>query len=158
MGESVCHRPAVDSHRVAFLPAVNGGVSRLYLDDTARLSGGSSGGSAITVAEGATDLAIGADLGGSIRVPAARCGVVGHKPTHGLVPYTGIAGIETVAQALTVLAGRDPDDPRQPTRVPTADYRAATGSDPEESSIAVLEEGFTRPDATDAVNERVWAA
>ena len=139
--------------------------------DPDRLSGGSSGGSAIAVAEDEADLAIGADQGGSIRVPAAWCGVVGHKPTHGLVPYTGIAGIEntidhvgplaadieTVAQALTVLAGRDPDDPRQPAHVPTAEYEAALGSDPESFSVAVLEEGFTRPDAADAVNERVRA-
>ncbi|KAJ4288683.1 hypothetical protein N0V90_011920 [Kalmusia sp. IMI 367209] len=52
-------------------------------------SGGSSSGSGVLVALGEVDGAIGADQGGSIRVPAANCGVVGLKPTFGLVPYTG---------------------------------------------------------------------
>jgi len=55
-----------------------------------RTSGGSSGGSAALVAAGVCDLAIGTDTGGSIRVPAAYCGVVGLKPTYGLVPADGV--------------------------------------------------------------------
>ncbi|KAL0256147.1 hypothetical protein SLS55_008539 [Diplodia seriata] len=54
-------------------------------------AGGSTSGAAALVGAGLVDIAIGADQGGSIRVPAALCGVVGLKPTHGLVPYTGIA-------------------------------------------------------------------
>src|ERR1700744_1473676 len=57
--------------------------------DPARTSGGSSGGSAALVAAGVCDLAIGTDTGGSIRIPAAYCGVVGLKPTYGLVPTDG---------------------------------------------------------------------
>ncbi len=57
-------------------------------------AGGSSSGSAALVACGAVDVAIGTDSGGSIRVPAARCGVLGMKPTFGLVPYDGVASIE----------------------------------------------------------------
>ncbi len=52
-------------------------------------AGGSSSGSAAVVAAGEVDMAIGGDQGGSIRIPAAYCGVYGLKPTHGLVPYTG---------------------------------------------------------------------
>jgi 2-dehydropantoate 2-reductase len=58
--------------------------------DPTRTSGGSSGGSAALVAAGACDLAIGTDTGGSIRIPAAYCGVVGLKPTYGLVPTDGV--------------------------------------------------------------------
>ena len=58
--------------------------------DRSRTSGGSSGGSAALVAAGVCDLAIGTDTGGSIRIPAAYCGVVGLKPTYGLVPTDGV--------------------------------------------------------------------
>jgi 2-dehydropantoate 2-reductase len=58
--------------------------------DPTRTSGGSSGGSAALVAAGVCDLAIGTDTGGSIRIPAAYCGVVGLKPTYGLVPADGV--------------------------------------------------------------------
>jgi len=58
--------------------------------DPSRTSGGSSGGSAALVAAGVCDLAIGTDTGGSIRIPAAYCGVVGLKPTYGLVPVDGV--------------------------------------------------------------------
>ncbi len=58
--------------------------------DPSRTSGGSSGGSAALVAAGVCDLAIGTDTGGSIRIPAAYCGVVGLKPSYGLVPAEGV--------------------------------------------------------------------
>ena len=58
------------------------------------LAGGSSGGSAAALHYNSIDLTIGCDQGGSIRVPASWCGVIGLKPTHGLVPYTGIVGID----------------------------------------------------------------
>src|SRR4051794_34880085 len=54
-----------------------------------RIAGGSSGGSAAALAAGLADAALGTDTGGSIRIPAAYCGVVGFKPTHGLVPLEG---------------------------------------------------------------------
>jgi aspartyl-tRNA(Asn)/glutamyl-tRNA(Gln) amidotransferase subunit A len=54
-----------------------------------RLAGGSSGGSAAALAAGLADAALGTDSGGSIRIPAAWCGVVGFKPSHGLVPLDG---------------------------------------------------------------------
>jgi 2-dehydropantoate 2-reductase len=58
--------------------------------DPSRTSGGSSGGSAALVAAGVCDLTIGSDTGGSIRIPAAYCGVVGLKPTFGLLPVDGV--------------------------------------------------------------------
>jgi len=150
-----------NGHSSAFGPTLNP-------HDPEHVSGGSSGGSAIAVAEDQVEVGIGADQGGSIRVPAAWCGVVGHKPTHGLVPYTGIAGIEntidhvgpiasdvrTVGLVLSVLAGKDPADPRQPDEVPEPNCTDIDG-DPETLSVAVVEEGFTRPEAEEAVNERI---
>ncbi|WP_311173403.1 amidase [Halobellus ordinarius] len=151
-----------NGHSSAFGPTLNP-------HDDDRLAGGSSGGSAIAVAEGEVDLGIGGDQGGSVRVPAAWTGVVGHKPTHGLVPYTGIVGIEntidhtgpiapnveTAARALTVLAGRDPDDPRQPDEVPTQEYEATLDGDVDDLAIGVVREGFERPECDEAVNDSV---
>ncbi|HEY6498173.1 MAG TPA: amidase [Streptosporangiaceae bacterium] len=58
--------------------------------DRSRTSGGSSGGSAALVAAGVCDLAVGTDTGGSIRIPAAYCGVVGFKPSYGAIPVDGV--------------------------------------------------------------------
>lgn len=90
--------------------------------DPARLSGGSSSGPAVAVATGMAAGAVGSDTSGSIRVPAALCGVVGIRPTRGLVPADGIvplawsldaigplaADVTTAALLLDVLAGRPP--------------------------------------------------
>lgn len=57
--------------------------------DLSRSSGGSSGGAAVAVACGFTDFELGSDIGGSIRIPAHFCGVYGHKPTYGQVPFRG---------------------------------------------------------------------
>ena len=89
--------------------------------DTSRTSGGSSGGSAALVAAGVCELALGTDTGGSIRIPAAYCGVVGLKPSYGLIPVDGIfplspscdhagtltASVAGTAALLPVLAGID---------------------------------------------------
>src|SRR6266567_9344140 len=113
--------------------------------DTTRSAGGSSSGSGALLAAGVVDIATGGDQGGSVRIPAAYCGVVGHKPTHGLVPYTGAFPIEQtidhigpmartvadVALTLAVLAGPDGLDPRQPAGLIVPDYVAelARGAD-----------------------------
>ena len=86
--------------------------------------GGSSGGSAAAVASGDVDAALGTDTGGSIRCPAAFCGVVGLKPTYGLVSRYGLIAyansletigpmardVETTARVLDAIAGADPHD------------------------------------------------
>jgi amidase len=100
--------------------------------DPTRLAGGSSSGSASALFYPGIDITFGTDQGGSIRVPASWCGVLGLKPTHGLIPYTGIVGIDQtfdhvgplarsvadISLALEAVAGRDASDPRQPERSP----------------------------------------
>ncbi|MDP4823157.1 MAG: amidase family protein, partial [Aestuariivirgaceae bacterium] len=70
-----------------------------------RISGGSSSGSAVAVAEGMVPVAIGTDTGGSCRVPAAWCGIVGYKPTHGRVPLQGVYPLAPSLDSVGPLAG-----------------------------------------------------
>lgn len=100
--------------------------------DPTRSSGGSSSGTAVLVATSQADLGIGADQGGSVRLPAAHVGIVGLKPTFGLVPYTGLISAEpsidhtgpmtpdvlSNALLLQVIAGVDGIDDRQCYGVP----------------------------------------
>lgn len=137
-----------------------------------RSAGGSSGGSAALVAGGIVDLATGGDQGGSIRMPAANCGLVGHKPTWGLVPYTGAFPIEasvdhvgpitrTVTDAalmLSVIAGADGLDPRQPTNVTADDYVAALALGGTGLRVGVLREGFGLPESEPEVDAAVREA
>lgn len=134
-------------------------------------AGGSSSGSAALVAAGEVDMAIGGDQGGSIRMPAAWCGIYGMKPTHGLVPYTGIMPIEIFvdhtgpmtasvtdnALMLEVIAGPDGYDPRQ-YDVKTANYTEALGGELAGLRIGVVAEGFAQNGAEDDVNVKVKAA
>ena len=124
----------------------------------ARTSGGSSGGSAAVVAAGVCDLAVGTDTGGSIRIPAAYCGIVGLKPTYGLVPVSGIFPLSprcdhagtltsTVAGAaglLAVLAGR---------RIPAGDDLGG-----ERFAVGLLSAQLADPSVTPVVREAISAA
>jgi len=72
--------------------------------DPSRIAGGSSGGSAAAVAAGACDWAIGSDTGGSIRIPAALCGIVGFKPTFGTIDTTGVVPLSFSLDTIGSLA------------------------------------------------------
>ena len=118
-------------------------------------AGGSSSGSGALVGSGEVEMAIGGDQGGSIRMPAAFSGCYGMKPTHGLVPYTGVMPIESTidhtgpmttnvadnALLLEVLAGEDGLDPRQ-YNVRVDKYTAALGRGVAGLRIGVVTEGF----------------
>ncbi len=139
----------------------------------AKTTGGSSSGSAALVAAGDVDMALGGDQAGSVRIPSAFCGTVGHKPTHGLVPYTGAFPIEntidhlgpitrTVGDAallLGVLAGRDGLDPRQRFDAPPGGYADGLDAGVAGLRIGVLTEGFAIPGVSQpGVDEAIRAA
>jgi 2-dehydropantoate 2-reductase len=123
--------------------------------DETRTAGGSSSGSAALVAAGVCDYAVGTDTGGSIRIPAAYCGIVGLKPTHGLVPVEGVfplsgtcdhvgtltRTVEQTARLLSVLAARP------------VELRPTDGV-----SIGVLRRQVDDPDLTAGVRARVEEA
>ena len=135
------------------------------------LSGGSSGGSGAALYYDDIDLTIGGDQGGSIRIPASFCGVVGLKPTHGLVPYTDIIGIDPtidhigpmarsvadVATLLEVIADPIPGDPNRSRTPYTESLTRPVGG----LRIGVLREGFgweaSEADVDEAVRRAVDA-
>lgn len=139
--------------------------------DTDHLAGGSSSGSAAAVVSGEVDVAIGTDQAGSVRIPASWSGCVGHKPSYGLVPYTGIVGlgrsfdhagplarsVADCARTLEAIAGADDLDPRQGA-VPTEAYTEALDADPADLTIGVLEEGFDPEESETGVDETVGDA
>lgn len=137
------------------------------------LPGSSSNGSGVVVTNGEVDIATGGDQGGSIRLPSSWSGCCGIKPTHGLVPYTGIFPIEATldhtgpiartveecAAALQVMAGPDGLDPRQPPNLEPGDYMGVLGKDVKGLRIGLLKEGFDIPGASEPeVDEAVRAA
>jgi len=121
-------------------------------------AGGSSSGSAALVGGGEVDMALGCDQAGSIRIPSSFSGTCGMKPTHGLVPYTGIIGMEAMldhvgpitagvadnALMLEVLAGYDGLDSRQ-RGLQTHRYTEALDKDIRGMKIGVVREGFDHP-------------
>ena len=137
--------------------------------DTTRMSGGSSGGSAVLVASGAVDFAIGSDTGDSIRKPASYCGIVGVKPTYGrisrygIIPYSSsldhvgyfTRSIEDAAVSLEVLAGRDDRDMTSSYRE-VEEYSKLLNSDLNGKKIAVFKnvyDGLTNQQTIDIFND-----
>jgi amidase len=134
-------------------------------------TGGSSSGSAALVAAGEVPMAIGGDQAGSIRIPASYCGIVGMKPTYGLVPYTGIGPLEITldtvgpmtanvadnALLLEVIAGPDGLDSRQ-HQAKVAKYTEALGGGAKGLRIGVLKEGFGNRNSEPDVDATVRAA
>ena len=165
-GKAVCGAFCLEGSSIT---ASTGLISNPYKPSHA--AGGSSSGSAALVAAGAVDVAVGADQGGSLRIPAAWCGLYGMKPSFGLVPYSGIASIEftldhagpmaaglvDMTRLLQVMAGPDGIDPRQPNVEPP-DFVAALGGDARGLRIACLDEGFARPESEPVVDEAVRKA
>jgi amidase len=129
--------------------------------DLAYLAGGSSSASVSAIAVSDCDAALGGDQGGSICIPSAWCGIVELKPTHGLVPYTGMypldptidhvgpmaADLGTAGEVRSTIAGEELHegvrlDSRQPWGVSSDDYRAEMSADTNVFTFGVLEEGF----------------
>ena len=123
--------------------------------DPARVSGGSSGGTAVAVASGMAFGGTGSDAGGSIRTPAAHCGICGHKPTFGLVPKFGALALTPTqgvvgplarsahdcAIMLSALAGHDRRDPYS-VDVGSPDFAAGIGMGVAGRRLAVPTEHF----------------
>jgi aspartyl-tRNA(Asn)/glutamyl-tRNA(Gln) amidotransferase subunit A len=134
--------------------------------DPSRVPGGSSGGSAVAVAAGMADTALGSDTGGSIRQPAAFCGVVGLKPTYGRVSRYGLVALSSsfdqigpfarsvadAAAVLQVIAGHDVRDSTS-ADVPVPDYRAAMIGD-----ISGLKIGVPREALGDGLQKEIREA
>jgi aspartyl-tRNA(Asn)/glutamyl-tRNA(Gln) amidotransferase subunit A len=132
--------------------------------------GGSSGGSAAAVAAGQADVALGTDTGGSVRCPAAFCGVVGIKPTYGLVSRYGLIAyansletvgpiartVEDAARTLDAVAGPDERDATTREAGADAEFAAAADGDVEGMEIGIPTELLEGAD--DAVVETFWDA
>ena len=123
--------------------------------DPSRTSGGSSSGSAALVAAGVCAHALGTDTGGSIRIPAAYCGIVGLKPTYGLVPVDGVFPLSTTLDHVGTLTA---------TVAQTAELLAAIAGQPIELGpaahvrVGVLRRQVDDPDLTPGVRDRVREA
>ena len=123
--------------------------------DPERYTGGSSGGSGSATAAGQCTITMGSDTGGSVRIPAALCGIVGLKPTYGLISRHGLTPlawsmdhpgpmvrtVEDAALALNAIAGHDPEDTTT-SRVPLPDYTSALSGDVRGLRIGVVKEYF----------------
>lgn len=138
--------------------------------DIQRVAGGSSGGSAAAVASGLVPLTLGSDTNGSIRVPAALCGVFGFKPTYGRLSRAGVAlfsssfdhigpfarSVRDLATAFDILQGEDEKDPVCTKRPPVLTLHATSLHNIDGIRIAIAGDYFTKganPEALAAVQK-----
>jgi Asp-tRNA(Asn)/Glu-tRNA(Gln) amidotransferase A subunit family amidase len=127
--------------------AVNGPSRNPH--DPSRISGGSSGGSAVAVAAGMVPLAIGTDTGGSVRIPAAFCGIAGFKPAYGAVPTEGVFPLSVSFDHVGVLAATAADC-RTAYRVLTREPQDAPAEN-EGLRVAWIEDGPVADEVAAAV-------
>lgn len=139
--------------------------------DVSRVPGGSSGGSAAAVAAGECAVALGSDTGGSIRQPASFCGVVGLKPTYGLVSRFGLVAfassldqigplaptVEDAALLLQGIAGHDPKDSTS-LDVKIPDYSQSLKTDLKGRKVGIITETFAAEGIDPAVRAAVEKA
>lgn len=107
--------------------------------DATRVPGGSSSGSAVVVATGVVPVALGTDTGGSVRIPAAMCGLVGYRPSEGVVPVAGVLPVSQTFDRVGVLARRVADVATA-VRALSAGSVAAKAISPSDLRIGVLSE------------------
>ncbi|MEV0659850.1 amidase [Actinomadura luteofluorescens] len=140
------------THEFAFGPtgdrSLNGATRNPYGDG--RLAGGSSSGSAAAVAAGIVPLAVGTDTGGSVRIPAACCGIVALKPTLGAVPSEGVFPVSSSLDTVGPMA-RTADDC-------LLLWNALAGRDAPAPDVSDVRVGWVAPDAVHPVDPRVAAA
>jgi aspartyl-tRNA(Asn)/glutamyl-tRNA(Gln) amidotransferase subunit A len=126
--------------------------------DPAVTSGGSSGGSAAVVAAGVCTMAVGTDCGGSVRIPAAYCGVVGVKPSYGLVPLDGVHPLSPTCDHVGVLTDTVANAAALLAVIADRPSLAAAFDVASPPTLGVLTEQFDDPSVTDAAAECFAAA
>jgi aspartyl-tRNA(Asn)/glutamyl-tRNA(Gln) amidotransferase subunit A len=170
-GSVICGKPNMDEFAMGSSTENSGFFITRNPWDLERIPGGSSGGSAAAVAAGECIAALGSDTGGSIRQPAACCGVVGLKPTYGRVSRYGLVAfassldqigpitkdVTDAAILMNVIAGHDPKDSTS-ANIAVPDFTAALKKDVKGMKVGIPREYFIEgmdPDVEKAVREAV---
>jgi aspartyl-tRNA(Asn)/glutamyl-tRNA(Gln) amidotransferase subunit A len=170
-GSVICGKPNMDEFAMGSSTENSGFFITRNPWDLERIPGGSSGGSAAAVAAGECIAALGSDTGGSIRQPAACCGVVGLKPTYGRVSRYGLVAfassldqigpitkdVTDAAILMNVIAGHDPKDSTS-ANIAVPDFTAVLKKDVKGMKVGIPREYFIEgmdPDVDKAVRDAV---